>query len=303
MIDIRHEPTFDDTTGGAQRLAPPRRRSPARFVLPLAAVVGLFCGWLWLTQPEDSLVVRPPAPRAVEDGVAPPPQAQVQAPAREQPPLVAAPEGELLQPGEIGAALTALLGRDAVLRFLETTDFPRRAVATLDALGRDHAPVAAWPVLPAPDRFVVEPAGEATVVVRDNAARHAAFVAFVRGIDAAQAVGLYRRMSPVLQQAYRDLGFGGRSLNDRVLEVIALLLATPEPPEPLEVVLTEVKGPIKSIRPWTRYEFADPELQELAAGQKILLRVGPENRRLLKAKLQELRTHLLQASQPAAARP
>jgi len=37
------------------------------------------------------------------------------------------------------------------------------------------------------------------------------------------------------------------------------------------------------------YEFADPKLESLSAGQKLLLRVGKANRDKLKSKLQELR--------------
>jgi len=75
-----------------------------------------------------------------------------------------------------------------------------------------------------------------------------------------------------------------------VVEVIDHLLATPEPPPsgPL-MQLTEVKGSVPSTQPWLRYEFADPELQSLSAGQRIMLRVGPAHRQALKAKLSELR--------------
>ena len=88
-----------------------------------------------------------------------------------------------------------------------------------------------------------------------------------------------------------------------MFEVIDLLLATPEPSGRLEVTLTQVKGPIPTANPWTRYEYADDKLQQLPAGQKILLRVGPENRKQLKEKLQELRTQLLRVSVTAPARP
>ncbi len=37
------------------------------------------------------------------------------------------------------------------------------------------------------------------------------------------------------------------------------------------------------------FEFADPELEELSAGQKILVRIGIENERRLKAKLRDVR--------------
>ena len=40
------------------------------------------------------------------------------------------------------------------------------------------------------------------------------------------------------------------------------------------------------------FEFADPELEALSAGQKILVRVGIDNERRLKAKLREIRAAL-----------
>jgi hypothetical protein len=63
---------------------------------------------------------------------------------------------------------------------------------------------------------------------------------------------------------------------------------------PMKLELTDVKGPIPSERPWVRYQYADPSLESLSAGQKILLRVGPVNGRRLKAKLAEIRAELLQ---------
>ena len=51
----------------------------------------------------------------------------------------------------------------------------------------------------------------------------------------------------------------------------------------------EVKGTVASLRPWVRYELADPTLESMSAGRKILLRVGPENQRRLQAKRVEER--------------
>jgi hypothetical protein len=127
----------------------------------------------------------------------------------------------------------------------------------------------------------------------DNASRYAPFVLLVGTLDAGRAAAMYRRLYPLLQQASRELGFGDRSLHDRVIEVIDLLLATPEPAEPPRLQLTQVKGPIPSTRPWVRYQFVDPELESLAAGQKILVRVGPVNERRLKARLAELRAQIV----------
>jgi hypothetical protein len=96
----------------------------------------------------------------------------------------------------------------------------------------------------------------------------------------------------VLQGAYQELGFPNGYFNDRLVAVIDLLLAAPQTEYPIRVQLMEVKGPIASLRPWVRYEFADPALESLSAGQKMLVRMGPVNQRRLKAKLAELRDEL-----------
>ena len=48
-----------------------------------------------------------------------------------------------------------------------------------------------------------------------------------------------------------------------------------------------------------RYEFTNPEYESLSAGQKMMLRMGPEHERRLKAKLREIRA---QAASGAAGR-
>jgi len=189
-------------------------------------------------------------------------------------------------------ALATLLGRKAVSSFFQTDDFARRFVATVDNLGRAHAPALVWPVMPTAGRFAVEDAGGSPVIAADNSSRYTPFVLLVETVDIGRAVDLYVRMYPLLQQSYAEQGFPKRYFNDRLIQVIDLLLATPEVSYPVKLHLTEVKGPIPSERPWVRYEYADPALERLAAGQKILLRVGPVNARRLKAKLAEARQQL-----------
>ena len=264
--------------------------APVIVVAVLVAAAAAAAGWYWMSHPQMSRVVQ--APPAQESAAQPQDSAPTAVlPTEVQPPAA----DEVVKAQDVTAALTQLLGRDAVLKFLETTDFPRKFVATLDNLGRDHAPVPVWPVQPPPGRFVISGQGS-QLMAAENALRYSPFVAFVGSVNAAQAVGLYRRMYPVLDQAWRELGLANRSLHARTFEVIDLLLATPEPTQPPKLTLTEVKGPIASARPWTRYEYADPNLQGLSSGQKMLLRMGADNRKVLKAKLQELRQELLRVS-------
>jgi hypothetical protein len=62
------------------------------------------------------------------------------------------------------------------------------------------------------------------------------------------------------------------------VQVIDHLLATPD-----------VTGPIKLTQPSVMYEFADPKLENLSAGQKALIRMGKANAAVIKTKLRELR--------------
>jgi len=186
--------------------------------------------------------------------------------------------------------LEALLGHSAVVRFIQSSDFTQRVVATVDNLGRPFAPPRLWPVTPTPGRFSVSGDGELRPIAAENAGRYTPLVSMLTAIDSKRAVALYVRMYPQLQKAYEELGYPGRYFNDRVVEVIDLLLATPEPPAPGPLMqLTEVKGSVPSKQPWLRYEYADPALEALSSGQRILLRVGAAHRQALKAKLTEVR--------------
>ncbi|HQR76574.1 MAG TPA: DUF3014 domain-containing protein [Burkholderiaceae bacterium] len=197
---------------------------------------------------------------------------------------------------QVRTALLEWLGKDSVAKFLQLDNFVRHVVATADNLGRSHAAPRLWPVSPMPGRFTVQQAGDGTEATAGNAERYAAFLAFVEAIDTKRALALYVRWYPWFQQAYEELGYPGRYFNDRLIEVIDLMIATPIPSAPIQLRLTEVKGPIASTHPWLRYEFADPALEALPAGQKIMLRVGPANQRRLKAKLSEVRTLLTEAA-------
>jgi hypothetical protein len=108
-------------------------------------------------------------------------------------------------------------------------------------------------------------------------------------VDSERAVALYRELYPLFQSAYENLGYPGKYFNDRLITVIDLLLDTPEPAGALLVEVPEIRGPLIPTRLWLLYRFSDPALEGLSSGQKMLLRVGTENRKRLKSKLAEIR--------------
>lgn len=240
----------------------------------------------------------PAAPAGPEPAVAeaPPSAAPVEAPPAIAHPVDALAVAASAAPepaGRVGdpvvEALQVLLGREAVLRFLHTDGFVRRVVATTDNLTRERAPSRLWPVVPAPGRFQVGSHDGRTVIAAANAARHEPFVRFVESIDLAAAAALYVRHYGRFQAAYEELGYPGRYFNDRMVAVVDHLLATPEPAGPVAMRLPEVQGPVQPARPWVMYEYADPALQGLSAGQKLMLRLGPGHRQRFKERLAEWR--------------
>jgi hypothetical protein len=283
-------------------LRPPAQASTGRWkgwgmLVLLGLVLGVAALW-WLRRPQPAAA--PPVAAEPAPAVALPASAPASAAAILYPVATAASAAPAASAAASAApawdpvaALTPLLGSKAVLSLLQTDQFAQRLVATVDNLGRSQAPSALWPVNPTPGRFqVLEQAGQ-TTVNPDNGLRYTPLVLLAESLPVQRSVAWYVQFYPQLQQAYQDLGFPQGYFNDRLVEVIDQLLATPAAQPNTALQLTEVKGPIASTRPWVRYEFVDPQLEALSAGQKMLLRVGPVNERRLKAKLAEFRRALV----------
>lgn len=261
--------------------------------LVLGAVLALIAigAYFWLRQAPPQLP--PPIPVVSPPAVAPPAPIEPPKPAISHP--VELPPGMTKLP-PIGRAddfvkdkITELLGAKAVKTHLLIENFVRRVVATVDNLPRSLAPPSKWPIRQTPGRFTIETGKDGSVIGAANAARYAPFVALVDSVDSGRAVALYRELYPLFQGAYEGLGYPGKYFNDRLVEVIDLLLATPEPTGPLKVELPEIRGPLKPTHPWVLYRFSDPALEGLSSGQKMLLRVGLKNEKRLKSKLAEIR--------------
>jgi hypothetical protein len=206
--------------------------------------------------------------------------------------------------GAFAAALSTLLGHKGLTRLLVLDDFARHFVATVENLATDNAAADLWPVRRTPGRFLATPANDHATIAAENAERYLPFVRIAEAIDAERAVSLYRHFYPLLQRAYEELGYPGRYFNDRVVEVIDLLLATPEPAGPIAVKRVALPG-TASVEAGedahALYVFADPALEALTAGQKILLRVGPDGAARLKSKLTEARQRLVERGPGASA--
>ena len=209
----------------------------------------------------------------------------------EDPPEPPAPLPELDESdAEARAALAEVAGPELVERHLVSRALVRNLVATVDNLPREALWIQARVVPPIGGPFLVEGPEDAPVIATSNFDRYAPVVQFIEAVDTDALARRYQHYYPLLQQAYEELGYPGRQFHNRALEIIAHLLATPR-----------VDEPIGLTQPHVLYKYADPQLEALSSGQKILLRMGPAHAAVIRAKLIELRAALedLSAAPPA----
>lgn len=179
---------------------------------------------------------------------------------------------------ELRSGLAAVFGEAQIARFLVPRKIVQSLVVTINSLDDEPVPLRQRPVPATDGRLVVEGEGESLTLAAENAQRYRPFVAALQAADAERLAGFYLRYYPLFQRAYQDLGYPNRHFNDRLIRIIDHLLATPEVTAPLQLV--RVKG---------LYQFADAEIEALSSGQKTLIRIGPDNAAVVKAKLREIR--------------
>jgi Protein of unknown function (DUF3014) len=178
-------------------------------------------------------------------------------------------------------ALSQISSADAVKDFLVPQDLIRKIVVTVDNLPRQKVAVDKRPANPASGAFLADGDELHATLEQRNFERYQPMVAVLKRLDAQQLGALYIHYYPLFQQSYQNLGYPNGYFNDRLVEVIDNLLATPDAKEPVELV-----------RPNVMYVYADPALEKRSAGQKLLMRMGPENAKAIKAKLTELRAEI-----------
>ncbi len=179
---------------------------------------------------------------------------------------------------DVRQALIDLFGAQAVMQFLVPENVVRHIVVTVDNLPRKKVAPELRPIKPTPGTTIVASQGDLTTLSAANFERYAPFIKVVQNTDPKRLASVYFKLYPLFQQSYEDLGYPGQYFNDRLVEVIDDMLKTPD-----------VQGPIELTQPKVFYEYADPKLEGLSAGQKLLLRMGPSNEAAMKAQLREFR--------------
>jgi hypothetical protein len=253
------------------------RRKVVWLIGIIAAIAVALGGWYWYASRRA-----PAAPAATATAPAPAassePQIANPIPAGETAALPALNDSDAV----VHDSLAGVIGRAPVEQFLVPQNIVRHIVATVDNLSQRKVAVELRPVKPTAGQTVTASQGDVITLSDTNFARYAPLVHAVQATDVKSLALVYRRLYPLFQQSYEDLGYPGKYFNDRLVQVIDHLLQAPE-----------VAGPIRLVQPKVMFQYADPNLESSSAGQKLLIRMGPANERIVKQKLREFRAEIV----------
>ena len=189
--------------------------------------------------------------------------------------------GELPQLDVSDAWTRDLLGQlsahPELAEWLVTDEMIRRFVAVVDNVAEGTSPRSHLPFMRSEEAFKVKERNGRFIIDPASYQRYDTAVEVVASIDSEGAAQVYTALLPLFREAYRDLGYPGRSFDDAMQQAVDRLLETPVVTEEIEVVAKV-----------SSFELADPELEGLSAAAKHFLRFGPQNLRQLQAKVEEV---------------
>ena len=163
-------------------------------------------------------------------------------------------------------------------KYFNLQEQARRLVITVDNLPREHVPSQLRVTRGVPELLRVKKEGETITLDPSNYERYDRIIGYVEKMDARKIGRLYAKFYPLLQRTYEETGFPEERFHDRVLAALDDMMDAPRP-----------TGPIRLVQPKVLYRFEDDHLESLSAGQKIMIRVGPENAARLRKVLARVR--------------
>ena len=264
------------------------------FIIVLVAIIGVASYFVTTSKPEPKVVEKIAIPKAVER-IRPESLTELE-PEPEPEPLTAPVIDVAVEEGRLDFVLPLLDDSDELIRggvisltrhegvnaWLAPNQLIRKFVAFTDNVARGQ--IAKGPIrsLAPEGPFLVHKIDEKTFELDHlSYGRYTPFVKIAVSIDARRAAEFYHLLRPLFQIAYAELGYGSQTFDDVMFQSIGRLLETPM-----------IEGQIRLVQPVVMYKFEDPKLESLSAAQKQLIRMGPENTRLLKEKISEISLEL-----------
>jgi hypothetical protein len=138
-----------------------------------------------------------------------------------------------------------------------------------------------WP----DDRFTIEQGEKGPIIAPKSYHRFDKLTQAIQQVDVRNAVSVYLNFRPLMLEVFKEFSYP----NDFTLETIVKKAAAEVLAAPI------VDGTVLLTRPSVFYKYADPKLEALNPVQKQMIRMGPDNTRVIQAKVREFLVELAKA--------
>ncbi len=161
--------------------------------------------------------------------------------------------------------------------WLKSKSLVRKFVAAVDNIANGQSPKPQVDFFTLEEPFRVTRRGGRFYADPRGYSRYNMVADISASLDARTCAVLYKQLRPLIQEAYRELGYPDEDFDLALHAAIVELLRVPV-----------VKGEMLLERKVFSFAIADPRLENMSEAQKHLLRMGPENVRKIQEKIREL---------------
>ena len=173
-------------------------------------------------------------------------------------------------------------GGSSILMHLVSEELVRKFVIMVENISRGESPEQNLPMLFPEERMSVTDLGSEFYLIDEQSyQRFNGLVLSLTNISTETAVDFYQLMKPLFREAYAELALRDSDFNDVFMLAIDNVVNARTALQPQQL-----------IRPNLNYLYANPEIENYSAVDKLLLRLGPENTESLQRRLEFFKRRL-----------
>ncbi|WP_351077630.1 DUF3014 domain-containing protein [Shewanella sp. CAL98-MNA-CIBAN-0140] len=156
-------------------------------------------------------------------------------------------------------------------------DIARQFVVFVDNLAQGNMVRKASPLKGPDTKFTVSEITNKIYLNPDSYHRYDLYANFIEELSDKDLISTYNELKPLFAEAFTELGYSNIDFDTRMQQVFSMVADAPIIEDPIELSSISVN-----------YKYVDPNLEALPNAQKLLIRMGPENARKIKAAVKKL---------------
>lgn len=184
--------------------------------------------------------------------------------------------------------LPSITWRKELLKLVIDDDMIRRFVVFTDNFSQGVIAYEHSPLIKPTASFTAREINENGDVIikwdQTSSRRFGLYVDLLRSVDSETLVSWYFELKPLVDEAYRELGYPEENFTDILQDAISKVLDMEFPKERLELV-----------RPSVMYQYKNEDIESLDDADKLMLRLGKENLLIIKSILLEINEKISRA--------